>query len=150
MYKFTTTYRRPNLDYEMFSETDYGASALEKINHIGNNHNLIKSFKIDLSEDHLTKIMTWEFDSEQDLMELMALHGNEDPSFRLRRAHYIVEHDHELVITADSNILRNYVVESTSDFPEFSSICILNKETAIIEIDFINKINTLKSLGKTF
>jgi len=104
MYKMTFIYERFTDDYPFYWDTDEGIYFQNSSVEFGKSFNLLKKHSRITTEDNLTSISTYEFNSELDCKQFIQKISENFPEYREKRLDYIRQHSHSLHASASSAI----------------------------------------------
>jgi hypothetical protein len=117
----TFTYERFTDTHPFYWDTEEGSYFQNSSIELGTTSNLLKNHDRFVTEDNLTSISTYKFDSESDCKKFIQEISKSFPEYREKRLDYIRQHSHTLIASASSAIwplgdtlVSNYVVSGST------------------------------------
>jgi len=107
MFKVTFTYERYSDKDPFYWETEEGAYYKKKIALLGQSTGLVKNYDNIVTEDNLTSITTYEFDSKDDWLEFFKQVHELFPEFKLKRLEYLLNNSHFFSGSASEPVFLN-------------------------------------------
>jgi len=96
MLTVTWTYERPTQEYPFYMDTPEGAAFQEIIDTIRQNSGLVISREISRTEDGLTLVSVYNYESVAKCREFTSVINSEIPTYFLSRDNYLIKCGHKL------------------------------------------------------
>lgn len=118
MLTVTWTYERPTQEYPFYMDTPEGAAFQEIIDTIRQNSGLVISREISRTEDGLTLVSVYNYESVAKCREFTSVINSEIPTYFLSRDNYLIKCGHKLT--------------GISNEPAFATLIKLDNEPVVV------------------
>lgn len=109
MLTVTWTYERPTQEYPFYMDTPEGAAFQEIIDTIRQNSGLVISREISRTEDGLTLVSVYNYESVEKCKEFTAAINSEIPTYFPFRVNYLINCSHKLTGIANDPIFPKLI-----------------------------------------